>query len=779
MFRCKYPHVVPVEVPVASLSVMGIYPAHALAMTGVQHDIHGGGGGGIGSSGRRRGSSNTSSLYPPTAEVVSVDAVPFASTSAVLSCGDSANAGTARNNDAAAVRGTTAVNALLLPDALIPAVVLSGDTASAAGSQPSLPPPAMPAMVPMTSQLPLMPPMLPVVDDAEGMPPMPPMPTLDETVALPPMPGMPIGMPIGMPHPGSSAVSVKKSDPLKDWTVVDDDKLEEDSDWASEGEDEHSAASKRGARSRKRKKKKKSAKPIAKSDAGDHSETSAAAHDVTEEDAKPVFTGERFQYAFFKLRFLKDTPLDIARMLFNGTLPLPKVECVKKLLQDLVPTEVEKLSEVGVKLLWLSDEAADDVFPTKSRKKRKKQSSFVSWEVDRYVGELITRCPRAYNVSVLLEDAHALSAIAAEGAIAGQLAALAEAFQYVCVNTNTADFFVNVRSYVEPRAMGKRGVSEKRIWRGVVSRLKAVKKLAEVTQAEDGRNETRAHVFARGLRDKRIRALVVSRAKADASSMSPDECVAIQEKATRASRWISRCESALDFGRSSSSHDLHQQNEAEEAVVDAFNAHVGVQPLALEDSVRNLKVRFTRLRSERATESKPKTLLSSSAHSISDVPTSEEERSVRQSVEAAIVAGEQDFARFLASSSRRDSKLFEDVSQAGDRLDAAIIECATKWQLEKKNLSCVVELAEALRQVASIMVVGGGDFGPAGGIDDTSSKRGSAKQSPRTSSPVIHDSAARRVSSAEMKAQVQIMRSKMGIDDEHGDEEDWGMDDSE
>lgn len=220
------------------------------------------------------------------------------------------------------------------------------------------------------------------------------------------------------------------------------------------------------------------------------------------------------------------------------------------------------------------------------------------------------------------------------------------------------------------------------------------------------------------------------------------------EKAKRAKKWIAHCDNALNFGRSCE-NSKHIQPE--------FIAHVEA-PSNLEDTIQNLKNRYTRLSLER-TSSRSKVKINHDIDSFSESNASAETDLVDE--------GEKAFARFLASFSQRDEKLYENVTEASKRLDAAIVTCAAKWELEGKTLSCVVEFMESLRQVAEIMAIGGDAFGPAGGVQPPPA----ADSTP--ASPSHHKTS---IMKEAMREEVQKMRSIMGMDDEHGDEEDWGMD---
>jgi hypothetical protein len=132
------------------------------------------------------------------------------------------------------------------------------------------------------------------------------------------------------------------------------------------------------------------------------------------------------------------------------------------------------------------------------------------------------------------------------------------------------------------------------------------------------------------------------------------------------------------------------------------------------------------------------------------------------------------------------------VTRANAALAEQIEACAAKWQLDVKGadasrppLVCVIEFVEALRKVASIMVEGRENFAPAGGLTERASPMTSATASPAGERGAGKGGGggggggARRASAAAVAMHMRSRRDQMGFDDEHGDGEDWGMEDSE
>ena len=125
------------------------------------------------------------------------------------------------------------------------------------------------------------------------------------------------------------------------------------------------------------------------------------------------------------------------------------------------------------------------------------------------------------------------------------------------------------------------------------------------------------------------------------------------------------------------------------------------------------------------------------------------------------------FAAVLAESIDAETEFVEGVKETIASLTEQCEKCSKKFMLENSKPETVIEFAEALRKVASIMVEGPN---PAGGLTE------SAPPSPVPSSPAKSSSPGTRpISVVAVAHHMRKKRSEMGYEDDEDDSE-WDTD---
>jgi hypothetical protein len=126
----------------------------------------------------------------------------------------------------------------------------------------------------------------------------------------------------------------------------------------------------------------------------------------------------------------------------------------------------------------------------------------------------------------------------------------------------------------------------------------------------------------------------------------------------------------------------------------------------------------------------------------------------------------------LAESIDAETEFVEGVKETIATLTEQCAKCSKKFMLESSKPETVIEFAEALRKVASIMVEGPN---PAGGLTE------SAPPSPVQSSPAkLSERGTRRISVVAVAHQMRSQRREMGYEDDAdgggGDDSQWDSD---